>query len=625
MTISPAAEAAADSAAPGLAAPGLAASAGDARNTGRGPRSLPRGLGVVGFLVAVLGLSWSVWLYGYSQSLGQVAARGQVDLALAADRLVTGLLRYRAAAVLLAEHPTLEALHDGQGAAQAQAFLQASADKTGAMATYYADRDGRILAQTQGAGLQGLAGAPWFQRAQGGALGADHGIHPGTGRRAYFYAAPGFGPDGQVRGVLVMVVDLDGLEGAWRGTRPSVFFTDEQGQVFVTNRSELMFWQWEDTAMVRPDGARIGVSVSWLGGFEIWRQRLSPYVPRAALHLVQPLPVIGLRAEALVDVAPAQRVAGLQAAVVAALCLVFGAALFVVTARRRALSEANRLLEDRVRARTGQLEETNAALRREVGERQDAEAALRQAQAELVQAGKLSALGQMSAGISHELNQPLMAIQQFAENGAAFLASGRTEQAGANLQRIAGLAMRAGRIIKNLRAFAKGEQQPLGKVDLRAVLDQAEELTEARLRGEGVRLFRQDLGASPIWVRGGEVRLAQVFVNLIVNAGDAMAQRDLADGEETALLAGSKRIDIEVDVGARIRVRVRDRGPGIADPDKLFEPFYSTKEVGEGMGLGLSISYGLVQSFGGNIQGRNLETGAEFTVELEHWREEAVA
>jgi two-component system C4-dicarboxylate transport sensor histidine kinase DctB len=115
---------------------------------------------------------------------------------------------------------------------------------------------------------------------------------------------------------------------------------------------------------------------------------------------------------------------------------------------------------------------------------------------------------------------------------------------------------------------------------------------------------------------GGEVRLGQVFVNLINNAADAMAD------------ATEKRIEIVLDRGPRLSVSVRDTGPGIAEPDRIFDPFYSTKAVGssEGMGLGLSISYGLVQSFGGNIRGANAPGGgAMFTVELEYWKEDKVA
>ena len=143
----------------------------------------------------------------------------------------------------------------------------------------------------------------------------------------------------------------------------------------------------------------------------------------------------------------------------------------------------------------------------------------------------------------------------------------------------------------------------------------AVELTEARLKRDGVAL---DWVPPPVAVYawGGEVRLGQVFVNLINNAADAMAGQ------------AEKRISITLEPGPPLAVRVADTGPGIADPEKIFEPFYTTKEVGssEGMGLGLSISYGLVQSFGGNIRGRNAPGGgAEFTVELDPWQEEEAA
>ncbi|MCP1170051.1 ATP-binding protein, partial [Limimaricola sp. ASW11-118] len=245
---------------------------------------------------------------------------------------------------------------------------------------------------------------------------------------------------------------------------------------------------------------------------------------------------------------------------------------------------------------------------REVGERAAAEARLRRAQAELVQAGKLSALGQMSAGISHELNQPLMAIRSFAENAETFLARDNPQAAGRNLERISELARRMGRIIRNLRAFARQESEPVRDVDLVGVIEAALEMAAARARQAEVTIDWTPPEA-PVVVRGGEVRLQQVVLNLVGNAIDAMEGR------------ARKRLSIAIarDAG-RVRLTVRDTGPGIDAPDRIFDPFYTTKEVGaaEGMGLGLSISYGLVQSFGGAIRGRNHEEGgAEFTVELD--------
>lgn len=574
------------------------------------------------FLLALAVVAGGVWRFGYGQALDQLARRGEADLALAADRLTAQLQRYQELAVLMGEHPYLQALSRGQGDVNtARALLLEAADKTAALDLIYAAADGRIITSAQGKfeGPDRLSGAPYFERALQGALGAYHAVDARYGRRAFYFASPNFGPDGRVAGVLVVVVDIENVEENWRGDRPAVFFVDDAGEVFISNRSELLFWQRRggEVGLVPPVGDAPPFAQVFRAGHELWRLDWGPYMPQRGVHIVQDLPVIQMRGEAIVDVAPALRLAGLQAAAAGAAMMVFGLFLWQAIERRRVLAEANAVLEERVSERTAELSETNIVLRREIIERQEAEAALKKAQADLVQAGKLSALGQMSAGISHELNQPLMAIQSFAENGARFMERGRPEKAEENLGRIAQMATRMARIIKNLRAFARNESEPMGKVDLVSVIRQAVELTEPRLRQDGVKVVWQPATRpEPVYALGGEVRLGQVFVNLINNAADAMAD------------VPEKRLEILLDVGQRLSVSVRDTGPGIAEPERIFDPFYSTKAVGssEGMGLGLSISYGLVQSFGGNIRGANAPGGgAVFTVELEYWKEGKVA
>ncbi|MCT4557976.1 MAG: ATP-binding protein [Pelagimonas sp.] len=567
----------------------------------------PRALVVTLFLTLVAGLGWGVWLYGHAQALDQVSARGQADLALASDRLVARLQRYRSVAVHLVEHPELARLHAGTLADAAQRLLLKSADRTGALEAFYANRDGRVLASASGRPQGQMADKAWFQRALDGALGVSHGWDPRYGR-VFYFSTPAFEPSGKVRGVLTLIVSVSVVEGDWRGSNPAVMFLDDRNEVFVTNRSELLSWVFSETGVMGADKQNARLIRRQKAGHQIWEQDFSPYVPQNALYLTRPLPVIGMTGLALVDATPADRLAALQAAVVVALCLVFGLMLFFATVRRRALASANSLLEERVQNRTLDLETANTALRHEITEREEAEAALRRAQADLVQAGKLSALGQMSAGISHELNQPLMAIRQFAENGGAFLERGRVDRVRDNLTRIADLSHRAARIIRNLRSFARNENEPVGRVDLSEVLKQAVELTETRLRSDQV-LLNLNAPDQNCFVRGGEVRLTQVFVNLINNAADAMHGQS------------EKQIWLRLEMAEKPRVQIRDLGPGIADPERIFEPFYTTKEVGDGMGLGLSISYGLVQSFGGQIRGRNTEQGAEFTVELDYWPE----
>ncbi len=570
---------------------------------------------VLGFVLSVALLAAGVWSYGYRQALLQLSDKAEADLELAADRLSTQMQVYQELAVLMATHPAFDTLETEAQRRDARFVLLDVADKTAAVDMIYLDRDGQVLASAQPAAQTNMADHPAFERALQGAMGSAHGVLDATGDRIYSYAAPAFGPEGQVDGALMVIADVQDVEQTWRGSTEAVFFVDAEGVVFISNRSDLLFWRRDDgqLGLSPPTGESVAFASVQVGPHELWEVDWGRYLPQRALHLTLDLPVIDMTAEVLVDVAPALRLAGLQAATVAAICLAFGALLYLATERRRTLALANVELESRVAQRTHELTDANTALRREVHERQEAETALKHAQEELVQAGKLSALGQMSAGISHELNQPLMAIRQFADNGTAFLTRGREEKAAENLTRISDMAARMARIIKNLRAFARNESEPMSKVDLVQVIETAIELTEARLRADGVVLDWTP-PVRPVFAWGGEVRLGQVFVNLINNAADAMSQQP------------ERRIDIEIHDDEKLSVTVRDIGPGIENTEKLFEPFYTTKEVGssEGMGLGLSISYGLVQSFGGNIRGVNSNPGATFTVELEYFREDEV-
>jgi len=563
---------------------------------------------------------FSVWWVGLGQALDQLERRGQSDLALASDRLIKQLSRYRELIVVVAGDPQLR--NPNVSEAELQELLLRPADLSGALDLVLID-----AARQPVASASGEAPGPWLQedfidRALTGALGNFHAISPTFETRAFYFAAPVFAPNGPVIGALVAIVDMDPLEAEGRGQIPAVLFTDTLGVTFSSNRSELVLMQRGDklrdtTARYEPEDLRpfVPFDVTAIRDRALWRIDAGPYVPDRALHLARDLPVLDLTAEALVDARPAYVVAGLQASVTGALLAFFGAILFLTAERRYALARANAELEHRVANRTRELSLSNEALRGEIAERREAEAALKRAQDELVQVGKLSALGQMSAGISHELNQPLMAIRSFAENGSKFLASEDTGQVGRNLLKISDLAGRMARIIKNLKAFARQESEPASRVDLVAVADAAVELTEPVMAREGISLTR-DLPTAPVWVEGGEVRLSQVVVNLITNAVDAMA-----DSPE-------KRIHVTVTDDPEPLIRVRDTGPGIADPGKIFEPFYTTKSVGEGegTGLGLSISYGLVQSFGGNISGENgPEGGAIFTVRLKPWAAEMAA
>ena len=571
---------------------------------------VPTLLAIIAVIVALSAGGWSV---AYRTSLDQLSERAGLDLEMATDRLTGHLLQYRELAVVLSEHPVLkQLLSRGSANAPAETLLLSMADKTGAHSIELVDRSGAVLATSSGSRASVDPTRHPLARALNGALGTDHRMAPaanGLPQRLFSFAAPIFDTSGPPVGAVIVEVNIWLFEQNWPTSAAAVFFSDAAGRVFVSNRSELVLAElWSDEAIIDYDTVR-----RWTGQ-TIWRLDGGPYLPKEALYLEQGVPIIGLSGAILTDVAPAFTTALLQASVLAALCLVFATFVVFATERRRGLSQklefeaaANARLETRVAERTQALSEANVNLRREIGEREEAEAALREAQTELVQAGKLTALGKMSAGISHELNQPLMAIRSFADNGVQLADKGNQDVARDNLLRISELARRMGRIIRNLRAFARQESEPISDVDLGQVVDAALEVCAGPVLDSAVDVG-WDRPAAPVRVRGGEVRLQQVVVNLISNSVEAM------EGHATKRL----RIGLAEKAGI-VTLSVSDTGPGIEEPERVFDPFYSTKQVGseDGMGLGLSISYGLVQSFGGAIRGQNhAEGGAIFTVEL---------
>jgi two-component system C4-dicarboxylate transport sensor histidine kinase DctB len=266
----------------------------------------------------------------------------------------------------------------------------------------------------------------------------------------------------------------------------------------------------------------------------------------------------------------------------------------------RQLKAAQEALETRVQERTADLSRANAKLREEMAQH-------RNTQNELIQTAKLAVIGQMSAGINHELNQPLTAIRNYADNARAFLARNRLETVDTNLQEISGLTERMSRIIHPLKEFARKSSGSSELVSLQAVRDGAMSLMYGRFEKAGVEICWPPRLAD-YYVLGDMLRLEQVMVNLLANALQAL------EGSEC------KRIDVSAEpCGKRMLISVRDHGPGIreSDLDRVFEPFFTTKKSGQGLGLGLSISHRIIETMGGELRVANHpDGGAVFTIEL---------
>ncbi|NNU80484.1 sensor histidine kinase [Halovulum dunhuangense] len=588
---------------------------------------------LAGMLALVAGLSVLAGWLGHRAEVMRMERTGSATLEQAADWLSGQVDRYRYLPPLIARHPQVLAALQGGAPAREEAnrMLETAADVSGALDIYVMDGSGLTIAASNWLLDRSFIGQnfvwrPYFQRAMTGVLGYYHAVGTTSNQRGFYFAHPVRDPAGAIIGAVAVKIDLGRIEDGWRVDRDTLFFSDAREVIFLSSRAELVL------RALRPDGPGpippgadaaqyAGVNPVPLGGLDpgevhgrrLWQMSGLAALPARALWLEQPIPTLGLTGNILLDMAPAERQALLWASLTAACAalVILGAtvALERRAALRRQLSTEERAkarLEAEVRARTAALSAAVARLENEVSERIATEARLRTVQDQLVQAEKLRALGALSAGISHELNQPLTAIQTLAENGGLLLERGEQARAATNLGRIAELAQRGGRIIRNLRAFARNEAEPATEVDLVAVVGDALDILEQRLAQAGVEV-EWDAPRAPVMVIGGRVRLQQVVVNLLGNASDAM------EGQPAP-----RRVVLSLERGAgRVRLRLRDTGPGLADPGRLFDPFYTTKPVGTGLGLGLSISYGIVQSFGGEIRGENAsDGGAVFTVEL---------
>lgn len=561
----------------------------------------------LGFLLVTGAVALGVFTLAYRANLGQLQRTGNVQLDQAADRLLGQLEPFQQLPNLLVRHPIVVGVLDG-GISQeaANAYLVNTALTVGAEEILVLNRQGIVVAASNyedphSALGQNLAREIYVQRALKGGLGYDHSFEPRDRGRDFYFARGVIDEEAPPIGIVVVRADVAQLEFEWEVDETVLVFEDEYEVVFVTNRIELVLTRDADDG-IRAEAARLfpreevkpffGYTRSDLFGFPVLNFGTGPVMPDRALVLTEFIPRLELTAKLFLDTKTASQNARVLAYLAVALLALIGAVLIALNQRRRRLTDrlqveaqANARLEARVQERTAQLQA---------------------AQDQLVQAGKLTALGQMSAGISHEVNQPLAAIRNFAANGVKLIERDRLPEASENLDLIAQQVDRINRIIKNLRGFARNEVEVAEPVDLNVVLADAVRLIGPRLRDEAVAL---DCTAqtTPLMVMGGPVRLQQVIVNLMGNGMDAMA-------ESTDKVLGLR---LEQDT-KEVRVFVTDTGTGLAEPDRVFEPFYTTKDVGasKGLGLGLSISYGIIGSFGGQLRCRNLDQGSEFCVAL---------
>ncbi|MDM8355399.1 sensor histidine kinase [Pandoraea communis] len=600
---------------------------------------------IVVMLLASVLFCWLTYALSWQRGVADLRVNAGARVERYAGSLRSTVDRYEFLPYLLSLHPYVHDLllhpEDRAVVQRANDYLFDVNQRAKASAAYVIDANGLALAASNWREKATFVGQeyrfrPYFIDAIKGALGRFYGVGTTSGEPGYFVSQP-IVVDGQIRGVVVVKLNLEWFQRAGADAAEPVVVADDHGVVFLSSEPR---WQYRALTPLSPD-----VKAALDSTRQYYNQNITPLTwtkdewldadgevvtvrdGRGAGRTRRFLAVqrkLGEPDWTLMYFAPLdQAIANARIAAVAAACLAaFTCLLGVAWNQRRQrvrdmlksrelLQSAYAELGERVAERTADLQSANERLQTEVQERSRTEHELREAQSELVQASKLVTLGQMAAGITHELNQPLSALRSFSDNTRVLLERGEYAAAQENLEAIASLTDRMGKITGQLRLFAGRARHGDMEALVHRALDNTLMLLRGRLAGIHVTTTFAD-GLEAVQVACEGLRLEQVLINLVGNAIDAVVS---AASEHAP---PSIWIDVDAD-DLWVRIYVRDNGPGISEAHmpRLFEPFFSTKEGGQGMGLGLAISSSIAQENGGQLVARNVPGGgAEFLVTL---------
>ena len=556
-------------------------------------------------LLALFALAALRWASNHALANADVAADQMARSH--AGLLASELQRYRLLPVVLTEYPDVTAVLQGSGSNVAERLngkLELLAERTGAAAIYVIDREGRTLAASNWRLPTSFVGQnygfrPYFRGALRDGAAELFALGTISGRPGLFIARR-VESGGQVLGVIVVKVEFDALEAAWARQSGATFVVDRHGVIIITSRPEWRFrrtrplnsreiaeirqtLQFGDLPLtpigLTPDGPALREGS---GGSAV-RYRpanLAANLEGGSLRFLQPLAPI-----------EASAFATARLVILAAFALVIFALIWLYRAREKAhmQAEARRALEREVASRTADLSDANRRLTEESHERERVDRRYRASREELAQANRLGSIGQITAGVAHEINQPVAAIRTFAENADKFLDVGNPDRARANLGLIVELTERIGRITAELRNFARRGTPAIDAVEISPVIDASLLLIGDRVRAGGVTVERS--GEEPgLRVAADRVRLEQVLINLLQNALDALAGR------------ADPRIEIAVAAGDTVTITIADNGPGIdaVIAGDIFTPFVTGRP--SGLGLGLGIARDIAREFGGDLE-----------------------
>ena len=524
--------------------------------------------------------------------------RADVRLTLYSANLVSELQRNSIVPQLLARDPELMRALASRDFSLSTQRLLSYVQEIGAASLLLFDTEGRVVAATDRTriGESHRADLHFVEAIRAPSTVFTTTQAP-TGGYAFLYARK-IESQGTALGVIAVEVDLARLERSWAGTQDAVLVTDSEGTIILATEPR---WRGRDEAAALAQQSAPSAIQRALRATQDWAARpADAYLAgEAVLRREMRVPFQGWRIVAYTAYASVrERVNAVLALEIMGFAILLALGFWVSS---RKTASRLRLFQ----RESAELRALNARLQREIAEREKVERTLEVAEQTLAQSSKLAVLGEMSAAVSHELNQPLAAMKTYLAGARLLLQRKRTEEALSSFQRIDDLIDRMGAITRQLKSFARKGGEAFEPFDARAALSSALAMMEPQLKTRKVAITRA-LPPEPAMILGDRLRYEQVIINLLRNALDAT--RDRPDPVIDLILVGT---------GDAVALTVRDNGPGIADLDKLFEPFFTTKAPGDGVGLGLAISSGIVNDLGGRLTAHNATGGgAVFEVVL---------
>lgn len=583
--------------------------------------------------VAISAALFGAGIYGRVLALQSLESQGRTDANLKVALLQAVLEGPRALPLLLADDQQVrEALLSARD--ESVSTLDRKLEKlvagTRASVLYVTGKDGIAIASSNWQEPLSFVGndysfRDYFRRAMESGT-AEHFALGNVSNHPGLYISRRVGNNVSPLGVVVVKMEFDRLESDWRDAGRPVYVTDEHGIVLITS---IPSWRFMAAAPIAPeslDALRkslqfgdapltplpIVQTENKTPGATVVRAVLPGSSAAEYLRLTTPVPTTPWQFQYLVPVEEpvASAIRESRFLALATLIPVFAGIALLLRRRQVALMRianeraARDELERRVMERTEDLSQARDRLQLEIADHRTTEARLQVVQQELVQANRLAILGQVAAGVAHEINQPVATIRAYADNARVFLQRKQDASADSNLEEIASLTDRIGTITEELKAFARKGRTAAQPVELRKVIEGAVVLLRSRFAG---RLDALDIRLPPstLMVIGTRIRLEQVLINLFQNALEAMEGQDGA------------RVDVFCDeVPDGVAVTVADNGPGIPSAilDSLFTPFNTSKE--SGLGLGLVISKDIVADYGGRIDVSSDGAGTRFVIHL---------